>query len=146
MRICVEFFIFLLFKVYLCSILPIMVYQSLFWYFQLMDLNDIFIIKNLNGYRTVLLARPTVGSPKWISVFLMQPLSIYMNSFQFKLGLYHLPYGRFFDIHFMTDSPLKIFATPPFLPPWHDAFIFSVTCSNRYRNIMFTSTSFSVPF
>ena len=40
-------------------------------YFHLIDLNDIFIIKNSSGYRRVLLAIPTVTSPNWISVFLM---------------------------------------------------------------------------
>ena len=92
---------------------------SLFWYFHLIDLNDIFVIKNSNGYRRVLLARPTVTSPNWIPVFLMQPLSLYMNSCQFKSVsiMYHV---EIFDIHFMADLPLKTFSTPPFLPPWHD--------------------------
>ena len=115
-------FLILLFKAYLSIILPIMVYQSLFCYFQLIHQNNIFVIKNSNGYWRVLLARPTLASPKWIPVFLMQPLSMFMNSCQFKLLLYHLSYGRFFDTNFMADSPLKIFATPSSLLPWHDYF------------------------
>ena len=108
MRIYNEIFLFLLFKVDLSSILPIMVKEYLLWYFQETELNDIFVIKNSNAYQTVLLARPTV-------------VSVYMyNSCKSEMVSYHPPYGRFFDIHFMTDSPLKIFVTPSFLLQWHD--------------------------
>ena len=48
--------------------------------------------------------------------------STILNSYLYKLVSYHLTYGRFFDIHFRADSPLKIFVTPPFLPPLHDLF------------------------
>ena len=90
-------------KVDLSNILQIMVQQSLFWCFQLMDLSDIFFMKKLNEYQTVFIARPTVDSLIWIPVFGLYLLiyniyvnNIYMNSFQFKLISYHLLYGRFF--------------------------------------------------
>ena len=57
-----------------------MVPTSLFWYSQLIDLNNIFVIKKPDGYQRVFLAGPTVVSLTWrqITVF-----DLYLHKYKY---------------------------------------------------------------
>ena len=59
-----EFFLFLLVKAYLSSIFTNYGILVFVLAIPLIYLSNIFVIKNSNGYRRVLLVRLTVGSPK----------------------------------------------------------------------------------
>ena len=92
-----------------------MVLTSLFLNSRLIDLNNIFVIKKPDGYQRVFLAGPTVVSLTWRQITVFDRylrkykyiyIYIYIYICEQLLVAYHLPNGRFFNIHFMPDSLL----------------------------------------